>query len=125
MIYWQWYKMCRFIFMLALVMPVWLAWMNGGVMCDGGDVVEIDIESGRIRGKRSLTLFGEKPYYSFRGIPYAKPPIKDLRFKVSLFCVCMPALPALPSLSPLPSPMPLSPPFMQICILCMKVCVCV
>lgn len=47
------------------------------------DVIEVDIESGRIRGKRSLTLLNEKPYYSFRGIPYAQSPIKDLRFKVS------------------------------------------
>ncbi|XP_055320352.1 esterase B1-like [Sitodiplosis mosellana] len=81
MIYWQWYKMWRFIFVLGLAMPLWLAWTNGGVNGDGGDVVEIEIESGRIRGKRSLTLFGEKPYYSFRGIPYAQPPLKDLRFK--------------------------------------------
>lgn len=82
MIYRPWYKMWRFIFLFGLVMPLWLAWLNG-VNGDGGDVVEIDIESGRIRGKRSLTLFNEKPYYSFRGIAYAQAPIKDLRFKVS------------------------------------------
>lgn len=67
--------------MLTVTLPVWLSWPNQ-VNADT-DVVEIDIDGGRIRGKHSLTLFGEKPYYSFRGIPYAQPPIKDLRFKVS------------------------------------------
>lgn len=82
MMYRRCYKMWRITFVLNLVLPLLLAWV-AGVNGDGSDVVEIDIESGRIRGKRSLTLFSEKPYYSFRGIPYALPPIKDLRFKVS------------------------------------------
>lgn len=82
MIYQQCYKMWCYTFTFVVVMPLWLALINSVVNGDA-DVVEIDIESGRIRGKRSLTLYNEKPYYSFRGIPYAQPPIKDLRFKVS------------------------------------------
>lgn len=66
--------------MLGVALPLCLSWIDR-VNADA-DVIEVDIESGRIRGKRSLTLFQEKPYYSFRGIPYAQPPIKDLRFKV-------------------------------------------
>lgn len=73
--------MWRFIFVLAITLPGWLSCLNQ-VNADT-DVVEIDIDGGRIRGKRSQTLFGDKPYYSFRGIPYAQAPIKDLRFKVS------------------------------------------
>lgn len=81
MIYLRWYKMWRFIFALGLALSFDLCLINR-VNCDA-DIVEVDIESGRVRGKRGLTLFREKAYYSFRGIPYAQPPIKDLRFKVS------------------------------------------
>lgn len=42
----------------------------------------IQIESGRVRGKQNQTLLENKLFYSFRGIPFAKPPINDLRFKV-------------------------------------------
>ncbi|XP_055302656.1 juvenile hormone esterase-like [Sitodiplosis mosellana] len=41
----------------------------------------IKSKSGLIRGKFNRTLFDEKPYYSFRGIPFAKPPINERRFK--------------------------------------------
>ena len=43
----------------------------------------IEIEDGRVRGKQSRTLFENEVFYSFRGIPFAKPPINDLRFKVN------------------------------------------
>lgn len=42
----------------------------------------IKIQEGSIRGKLNETLFDKSPYYSFRGIPFAEPPIGDLRFKV-------------------------------------------
>lgn len=42
----------------------------------------IETDSGPIRGVRNTTLLNGVIYYSFRGIPYAKPPIDDLRFKV-------------------------------------------
>lgn len=42
----------------------------------------INTNSGQIRGKQNQTLFDKVPYFSFRGIPYAKPPIGNLRFKV-------------------------------------------
>lgn len=41
---------------------------------------------GTLRGQKIYTLYGERPYYSFRGIPYAKPPIGELRFKASALC---------------------------------------
>lgn len=42
----------------------------------------IEIEDGRVRGKQNRTLFENKIFFSFRGLPFAKPPINDLRFKV-------------------------------------------
>lgn len=48
------------------------------------EIVEVNIESGRIRGKQNVTLYNKMAYYSFRGIPYAQPPINEHRFRVSI-----------------------------------------
>lgn len=45
----------------------------------------INTNSGQIRGKQNRTLFENMAYYSFRGIPFAQPPISNLRFKVNHF----------------------------------------
>lgn len=42
----------------------------------------VETSSGRIRGVLNHSLFDGKSYVSFRGIPFAKPPINQLRFKV-------------------------------------------
>lgn len=42
----------------------------------------VETENGAVRGKVLTTLIENKEYYAFKGIPYAKPPIGDLRFKV-------------------------------------------
>lgn len=70
MIHLRWYKMWRFIFALGLTLSFNLCLVNQ--VNGDADIVEVDIESGRVRGKRGVTLFREKPYYSFRGIPYAQ-----------------------------------------------------
>lgn len=44
-------------------------------------------QSGIVRGRQRLTLFNRKPYNSFEGIPYAKPPIGELRFKVCIYSI--------------------------------------
>lgn len=43
----------------------------------------VDTDNGRIRGIKSTTLLNGDPYYAFKGIPYAKPPTGNLRFKVT------------------------------------------
>ncbi|XP_031626976.1 esterase B1-like [Contarinia nasturtii] len=43
----------------------------------------VKTKSGLVRGLRQYTIWHEKPFYSFRGIPYAKPPVGELRFKAT------------------------------------------
>ncbi|KAJ3650160.1 hypothetical protein Zmor_021865 [Zophobas morio] len=40
----------------------------------------VTLQDGKVKGKISTDFLGGK-YYSFLGIPYAKPPVKNLRFK--------------------------------------------
>lgn len=48
------------------------------------DTIVVNTITGQVRGLKAVTLFESKSYYSFKGIPYAKPPLGDLRFKVSV-----------------------------------------
>lgn len=43
----------------------------------------VTIPQGKLIGKECISAYTEDKYYAFCGIPYAKPPIKNLRFKVS------------------------------------------
>jgi hypothetical protein len=43
--------------------------------------VEVDTNYGRMRGAKTVARDG-RPYIEFLGIPYAKPPIGELRFEV-------------------------------------------
>ncbi|XP_063218438.1 uncharacterized protein LOC134528616 [Bacillus rossius redtenbacheri] len=45
------------------------------------EFVTVDISQGRLRGKRVTSDATGSTFYSFRGIPYAKPPLGPLRFK--------------------------------------------
>lgn len=46
--------------------------------------VLVTIPQGTLKGLKDETVFGDV-YYSFQGIPYGKPPVGELRFKVSIF----------------------------------------
>lgn len=43
----------------------------------------VKTNSGDIQGSVATSFLDRRTYYSFRGIPYAQPPIGPLRFKVS------------------------------------------
>jgi carboxylesterase type B len=45
-------------------------------------IVTVTVTQGALAG-REETSKCQKTYYSFRGVPYAKPPVGPLRFKVS------------------------------------------
>ena len=45
------------------------------------DTVQATLKQGAILGSRDETTNG-RVYYTFRSIPYAKPPVGSLRFKV-------------------------------------------
>lgn len=45
----------------------------------------VTIENGKIMGREGRTTNRNVPYYAFQGIPYAEPPVGNLRFQVSVF----------------------------------------
>ena len=58
-------------------------------ICDTNDnvrndevTVTVNTVNGQVRGHRQYTLFEQKLFYAFKGIPYARPPVGSLRFKV-------------------------------------------
>lgn len=65
--------------LLSLLSPLLAALVPGAA---AETAPELDIAQGRLRGSIGSSYAG-LPYYSFQGIPYAKPPTGQLRFKVS------------------------------------------
>ncbi|XP_047035141.1 juvenile hormone esterase-like [Helicoverpa zea] len=43
--------------------------------------VQVRVSDGLLEGERLINEYGGAEYFSFRGIPYAQPPLGDLRFK--------------------------------------------
>lgn len=50
---------------------------------ENSDFKLVNTVNGSVRGLKCTTIYEKKTYYAFRGIPYAKPPINELRFKVT------------------------------------------
>lgn len=48
-----------------------------------GSVAKVNVRQGTVVGGES-TLPNGSPYYYFKGIPYAVPPLGELRFRVSI-----------------------------------------
>lgn len=51
--------------------------------CDEVSDPVVTIEQGSLKGKIQSGVNGQK-YYSYQGIPYAEPPIGELRFQVKI-----------------------------------------
>ena len=45
-----------------------------------GATIVVSTAKGQVKGAKRLSVWGNS-YYSFEGIPYAKPPLNELRFK--------------------------------------------
>lgn len=52
------------------------------IKCENPDYKIISTGNGFFKGLRQRTLYENREYFSFRGIPYAKPPLNDLRFQL-------------------------------------------
>ena len=50
------------------------------------ETVTVRVKQGDLKGRKATGRFGVQ-YYSFQGIPYAKPPVGPLRFKVGIYLI--------------------------------------
>lgn len=50
----------------------------------------VQTESGPVHGVCETSLRHKEKFHAFRGIPYAKAPVGDLRFKVTFISVLLP-----------------------------------
>lgn len=48
------------------------------------DEITVDTALGSVKGLKATTNFNGKPYFSFKGVPYAKPPVGPNKFDVSI-----------------------------------------
>lgn len=48
------------------------------------EAITVTTKSGPVKGYKIVSSF-DYNYYNFHGIPYAKPPVDELRFKVNIF----------------------------------------
>lgn len=75
-------KTWKFVKMLRLCTFLLCITVLGIVNCMNDTVVT---KTGVIRGKLQKTIWYNKSYYSYKGIPYGKAPVGELRFKVLFF----------------------------------------
>uniref|UniRef100_A0A1B0G120 Carboxylic ester hydrolase n=1 Tax=Glossina morsitans morsitans TaxID=37546 RepID=A0A1B0G120_GLOMM len=70
---------CKLFFNKTMVYP-WLVLSLWVGLCRSQATIEVNTDLGKIKGLEMTSRLGEK-FWSFRGIPYAQPPIGDLRFQ--------------------------------------------
>lgn len=68
-------KMCKLFVLVAFVLL--------SISCEISEAVQVSVKQGTLEGIVSTSRNGTE-YYSFYGIPFAKPPVGELRFEVSL-----------------------------------------
>lgn len=69
---------------MSICYTIWLVLSSLGENGSQPDLFKtIVTKNGAVRGRLDTTFLQEEPYYAFKGIPYAKPPIGERRFKVS------------------------------------------
>ena len=57
-------------------------------LLDNGTVKIVQTQNGKVQGKKAVTVIEGIEYYAFKGIPFAQPPIGNLRFKVYYVLSC-------------------------------------
>lgn len=69
---------------LCLYLSVYVLLLIFSIDADGSvsdNSLIVNTESGAIQGSVLKTLLDKRSFYSFKGIPYAQPPLGALRFK--------------------------------------------
>ena len=56
-------------------------------MCGKATCRELIVETaqGKVQGRAFKSVLNDTEHYGFLGIPYAKPPVRELRFQVSTY----------------------------------------
>lgn len=57
-------------------------WLSDAIQTDSQYKL-VETSNGKVLGQLEKSHFTNTPYVAFKGIPFAKPPIAELRFKVS------------------------------------------
>lgn len=81
---------CKYGFLLLhLLFAIQLVDANRDQQNNEGEFVTVTLSGcHRIRGRTQQTIYANRTFVAFKGIPYAEPPVGQLRFKVSI-CVYM------------------------------------
>ncbi|XP_076043970.1 esterase E4-like [Oratosquilla oratoria] len=69
---------------LLLLATFFLLTTSGVQGSDDGtedETIELQIPQGRLKGMKKSTTIGERTFYSYHAIPFAKPPVGELRLK--------------------------------------------
>lgn len=73
--------------LFALIAGVQLLLVTGGGIAQAnGNYVTVTLDGRhRVRGQTEHTIYDNRPFVTFRGVPYAETPVGHLRFRVSVF----------------------------------------